>query len=457
MRIQFYNKDKIDKNHLLFDNHALWVLLIPVMVEQLLNTFMGMADTMMVSRVGSEAISAVSLVDSVNVLFIQIFAALAAGATILCSFYIGQKDRRRANETASQVLFALVTISLIVMALCLFFRKPLLRIIFGQVDAGVMVNSQIYFFITALSFPFIATSNAGGAFYRSGGESRFPMTVSVICNLLNIGGNAILIFGLGLGVMGAALSTLISRVVNALVLMIFLRRDAQPIVIRNYLIRPEFGIIRRVLNVGIPSGIENGMFQFGKLAIQSSISTLGTTAIAAQAMTSILEGFNGIAAMGIGIGMMTVVGQCIGAGRKEEARYNIVKLTMWSEIVIIIGCAVVMLLTKPVTILAGMESEAARMCISMMTFVTCTKPIFWVPSFIPPYGMRAAGDVKFSMIVSTITMWSVRVLTAVILIRVFHFGAIACWIGMAADWAVRGVIFSIRFFSGRWLEKSVAG
>ena len=313
----------------IFTNKMLRTLLIPVIFEQVLNSLMGTVDTMMVSNVGSAAISAVSLVDSINVLVIQAFSALAAGGAILCSQYIGQKNHEMANKSARQVLFIITAISVAVTALCLLFRVPLLKLIFGKVESDVMTASQVYFFYTALSFPFIALYDAGASIFRSQGNTRGPMTVSVISNVINIGGNAALIWGFNMGVAGAAIATLASRVFCAVVVLWQLRMDRQPIVVRNYRqIRPDGKMIRRVLALGIPSGIENSMFQLGKLAIQSSVSTLGTVAIAAQAMTNILENLNGIAAIGVGIGLMTVVGQCLGAGRKDEAVYYIKKLSV---------------------------------------------------------------------------------------------------------------------------------
>lgn len=310
--------------------------------------------------------------------------------------------------------------------------------------------------ITVLSYPFIALFNAGSAFYRAGGNSKFPMKIAVVSNLLNIIGNIILIFGFHMGVAGAALSTLISRIFCCMVVFYFLGKPKQPIVLNEYLkIRPDFPLIGMILSVGVPAGIENGMFQFGKLAIQSTVSTLGTAAIAAQAMTNILETVNGIAAIGIGIGLMTIVGQCMGAGRKEEAKYYIVKLTGYAEVAIILSCLFAMAITKPITYLAGMEAESAKLCFEMMIAITIVKPFVWVLSFIPAYGMRAAGDVKFSMIVSTLTMWLCRVALCVYLCKVWGFGPIAVWIGMFADWTIRGIIFSTRFFSGKWAEKQV--
>ena len=197
------------------------------------------------------------------------------------------------------------------------------------------------------------------------------------------------------------------------------------------------------------------MFQFGKLAIQSTVSAMGTVAIAAQAMTNILENVNGVFGIGVGIGLMTVVGQCIGAGRKEEAKYYMVKLTGIAWIGIILSCLFAYAITVPVTIIGGMDSESAKLCLYMMGAITIFKPFFWTLSFIPAYGMRAAGDVRFSMIVSTCTMWFCRVAICIFLVKMFDFGPIAVWIGMFADWGVRAVIFAARFFSGRWLNKSV--
>ena len=440
----------------IFTNKMLRNLLVPVIFEQVLNSLMGTVDTMMVSNVGSAAISAVSLVDSINVLVIQAFSALAAGGAIICSQYIGQKNHEMANKSARQVLFIITAISVAVTALCLIFRMPLLQLIFGKVEADVMTASRVYFFYTALSFPFIALYDAGASIFRSQGNTRGPMIVSVISNGINIGGNAILIWVFHMGVAGAAIATLASRVFCAVVVLWQLRLDRQPIVVKDYYqIRPDGKMIGRILSLGIPSGVENSMFQLGKLSIQSSVSTLGTTAIAAQAMTNILENLNGIAAIGVGIGLMTVVGQCLGAGRKDEAVYYIKKLCVLAEIVIIVSCLLVFALTIPITKLGGMEPESAKMCFHMVTWITIVKPIVWVMGFVPAYGLRAAGDVKFSMIISCTTMWVFRFCLCVYLIRFQGFGPMAVWIGMFTDWTIRGIIFGIRFHSRKWLNHKV--
>ena len=444
------------KQQHMFTNRMIRSLLIPVVLEQLLNSIMGTADTMMVSNVGSAAISAVSLVDSINILVIQAFSALAAGGAIVCAQYIGQQNQERANESARQVLFIITLISIVVSAICLGFKKPLLRLIFGSVEADVMRASEIYFFYTALSFPFIALYDAAASIFRAQDNTKGPMTISMISNIMNIVGNAIMIWGFHMGVAGAAIATLISRIFCALVVLIQLRRDRQPIVVRDYLkIRPDWPMIGRILGIGIPSGVENSMFQLGKLAIQSTVSTLGTVAIAAQAMTNILENLNGIAGIGVGVGLMTIVGQCMGANRKDEAVYYIKKLSVIAEVTIIVSCLLVFILTRPVTMLGGMEKTSADMCWHMVMWITIVKPIMWVSAFVPAYGLRAAGDVKFSMISSCAVMWLCRFCLSVLLIRGLGFGPMGVWIGMFADWTVRAVLFTWRFHSRKLLEHKV--
>lgn len=456
MKNIFYDKSKIDYGNLLFPRRALWMLLIPLIIEQMLNSLMGMVDTLMVSRVGAEAISAVSLVDSINNLVLQVFAAMAAGAAIICSQYLGRKDEKGCNDAAKQIVLTVVVISSVIMIIGVGFRKPLLHLIFGSVEEAVMTNAQMYFLITALSYPFIALFQAGAAFYRACGNSKFTMKTALIANVANIVGNTLFIFVLQMGAAGAAVSTLISRALCAFVVFYALRKPGYAIQLKNYFsIRQDLNLIVKILAIGVPSGIENGMFQFGKLAIQSTVSSLGTAAIAAQAMTIIFENVNGMAAVGIGIGLMTVVGQSIGAGRQEEAKYYIVKLAGYAEIAMIISCILVYIAARPVTVLAGMSEESTALCMQMILAITIVKPLLWVPSFTPPNGLRAAGDVRFSMITATLTMWLCRVALSIFLMRVVKTGPIGVWYGMFADWGVRGVIFTIRFVRGKWLRFKV--
>ena len=440
----------------LYSNRKLAALLIPLALDQLLNSFMGTIDTLVVSNLGSAAISAVSLVDAINILIVQAFFALASGGTVVCSHYLGCKNKKSAKEAARQLVFITLLLSVIIAGVCLVFNQQLLHLIFGKVEKDVMAGAKQYFFYSVLSYPFIALYNDGSCILRAQNDSRFPMQISIASNFLNAFLDVIFVWVFHWGVAGSAIATAGSRFFSMSIVLWKLRNPSLEIPFRDYFsIRPNWREIKKILNIGIPSGIENSMFQFGKLAIQSTVSMMGTAAIAAQGMTNVIENLNGILAIGIGIGLMTVVGETLVAGRKEEAKYYIIKLTGYAEIVLIISCAVTFLISRPIMHLAGMEAESMELCYQMLIAITIAKPILWALSFIPPYGLRAAGDVKFSMITATCTMWFCRVALAVYLIRFQGFGPIAVWIGMFADWGIRSIIFSIRFLSGKWMEKHV--
>jgi len=259
--MKLYQKKQIDWENILFDNRALFWLLLPIIIEQFLNSLMGMVDTMMVSTVGSEAISAVSLVDSINNLVIQIFSAMASGATIICSQYIGSGDKKESNRAAGQVVLTVFVISISIASFCILGGKGLLQLVFGSIEDSVMENALVYFMVTVLSYPFLALFSAGSAFYRASGNSKFPTKVSVVSNIINVTGNILFIYGFQWGVLGAAFATLLSRVFCTAVVFYYLRKPKQTIVIRDYLkIRPDIPLIVAIMAIGVPSGIENGMF-----------------------------------------------------------------------------------------------------------------------------------------------------------------------------------------------------
>ena len=389
--------------------------MLPLAVDQLLNSFMGTVDTLVVSNLGSAAISAVSLVDSINILVVQAFFALASGGTVVCSHYLGCEKKERATNAARQLLFITFAMSLVIAIACHLFSYQLLGVIFGQVEPAVMDNAKKYFFFSAMSYPFIALYDDGACILRAQENSKLPMQISFVANGINVTLNLIFVWVLHLGVAGSSAATMIARAFAMVAVLYKLRNPKMKIQLRDYFsIRPEWEEIKRILHIGVPSGIENGMFQFGKLAIQSTVSLMGTAAIAAQGMTNIIENLNGIMSIGMGIGLMTVVGECLGAGEKEEAVYYIKKIS-----------------------------------------ITIVKPIVWIMAFIPPYGFRAAGDVRFTMTTSMLCMWFCRVVLAMVLARVFHMGPIAVWIGMFTDWTIRGIIYTIRFKNRKWLAHQV--
>lgn len=440
----------------MFSNRDLWNLMLPLSIDQLLNSMMGTVGTMVVSNLGSAAISAVSLVDAINILVVQAFYALAAGGSVICSQFLGCKRPKDARKAAEQLVFVTFILSVIIGGCCLIWNRPLLKLIFGNVEPDVMTYARQYFMISAVSYPFIALYDDGSSIFRAQENSNLPMRISLLANVLNLILNLLFVWGFHMGVIGSAFATLISRGFSMIAILYELYKPKWVISLREYhSIRPDWRQIKRILYLGIPSGIENSMFQFGKLVIQSTVSLMGTAAIAAQGMTNILENLNGIMAIGIGVGLMTIVGECIGAGRKDEAIYYIKKMTVVSEFVIIGCCLLIFALVRPITYFGGMEPESAKMCIFMVTCITIVKPLVWTLSFVPAYGFRAAGDVKFTMGVSACSMWICRVSLAIFLARVLGFGPIAVWIGMFTDWTVRAIIFTVRFRSRKWLEHKI--
>lgn len=440
----------------IFDNRKLAALLIPLAIDQLLNSFMGTVDTLVVSNLGSAAISAVTLVDSINVLIVQAFFALASGGTVVCSHYLGCGKEGHAREAARQLVFITFILSVVIAALCLVFNGPVLKLIFGEVEDAVMENARIYFLFSAVSYPFIALYDDGSCILRSQENSSIPMMISVAANVVNLVLNILFVWVFHFGVAGSACATMTARIFSMLAVMYKLRSPKLTVPLTGYLsIRPDWTEVRRILRIGIPSGVENSMFQFGKLAIQSTVSLMGTAAIAAQGMTNIIENLNGILGIGIGVGLMTVVGETLGAGRKEEAVYYVKKICVVAEFVIIGSCLVMFALLHPIVYFGGMEPESAKMCIFMVTCITVVKPLVWVMAFVPAYGFRAAGDVRFTMTVSVISMWVCRVSLAIVLARVFGMGPMAVWIGMFTDWTIRCIVNTVRFKSGKWLEHQV--
>lgn len=440
----------------MFSRRQIVALLIPLMLEQVLSGLMGIADTMMVTSVGETAISAVALVDSVNMLVLNLLTALAAGSVIVCAQYLGRGETDHANDAARQVLLVSMGLSLGLMVICLTLRVPLLSLIFGTVEPAIMDQALNYFLITAVSYPFLAAQQTAAAVFRASGHSAPPMVVAAVSNLVNIAGNAVTLFVFKMGVTGAALATTVSRIISAVVLLILLRNQNFPIFFRDYLkIRPDRRLMGMVLRVGVPTGVENSMFQLGKLVVQSTVSTLGTTAIAAQAMIQTLDAVQSMPGLAIGTGLLTVAGQCLGAGRVDEMKQHTKRFCIYSELSQIAMSAIVLAMTPLVTRLSNMTEASAQLTFQMMLLISVAKVTLWMLAFTLPNGLRAAGDVKFSASVSALSMWIFRVGGSMLLCRVMNFGLVGIWISWFADWVCRLVFYVWRYRSGRWMTKRV--
>ena len=444
-----------DSNRL-FDNASLRRLLLPLLLEQFLAVSMGMADTIMVSSVGEAAISGVSLVDGVNTLILQVLAALATGGAVIASQYLGRRDTNNARRAASQLYFTLIVstcaAAVLVMALC----RPLLHAVFGAIEEDVMRFAQTYFLVSAVSYPFMGIYNAGAALFRAQGNSRISMYASLVMNVINIAGNALLIFVFHMGVLGAALATLLGRVFAAAWVTWQLERSDNPMRIacmRDLL--PDGELIRRILSIGIPSGLENGMFHIGKLLVSSLVSTLGTAAIAANAVANTLSSMANIPGNAVSLAMIPVVGRCLGAKERSQARENAGKLMRVAYAGIALTNLSMFMLAPWAVRLFNLSPEAVAIAVPVMRSFDVVSVFLWPASFTLPNALRAGGDARFTMTVSMVSMWLFRVIACYVFVKGFGMGLLSVWVGMYIDWVFRVLLFAMRYRGNRWMEHSV--
>lgn len=440
----------------LFTARQLWQLALPLVLEQTLLVTVGMADTVMVSSVGEAAVSGISLVDQINVLLIQVFAALATGGAVVASQYLGRRDRESACRSARQLLYATFGIAFVVAAAVLVFNRHLLRLVFGNVDAAVMEAAETYFWLSALSYPVLAVYNAGAALFRSMGNSRVSLMASAIMNAINIGGNALLIYGLHWGVAGAGTATLLSRAVAGGMMLVLLHHRSNAIYVDRLLhIQWDGGILRAILRIGVPNGLENGMFQIGKLLVASLITSFGTASIAANAICNNIASMANIPGAAIGLVLITVVGQCVGARDYSEAR-RYTKILMWSTYTSMgLTCAAIFLLAPGLVGFYAMPETTTGLALQVLRINCVLTAIFWPMSFTLPNSLRAAGDAKFTMVVSMLSMWICRVGMSYVLGAWCRLGLLGVWGAMQLDWVFRGAAFLVRFRGHVWESKKV--
>ncbi len=440
----------------MFSRKDLYKLIFPLIIEQLLAVTIGMADTVMVANVGEAAVSGISLVDSINILLINIFSALATGGAIIASQYIGREEPHNACTAAKQLLYATTSLSLVIMLPCLIFQKPFLGAVFGNIDPLVMRNANTYFLLSALSYPFLAVYNSGAALFRAMGNSKVSMFTSLLMNLINIFGNALLIYGFNAGVAGAGIASLVSRAAGAVIMVILLQNQKNLIHIENILkfeLKPQ--MIQNILRIGVPNGMENGMFQIGKILVQSLIASLGTTAIAANAVCNNIATIAQIPGSAIGLGMVTVVGQCVGARNYPDAKRYTLKLTGVAYLSMGILNILVLICVNPLVGVFNLSAEGLAMArnITILQCIACI--LLWPSSFTLPNGLRAANDVKFTMIVSMFSMWVFRVGFSYLLVQGLQMGLMGVWIAMYIDWMFRIACFVTRLLQGKWMNKQI--
>ena len=443
-----------------FSRRELMNLILPLILEQFLAVMVGMADTAMVSGVSGSAVAAVSTVDTVNLLFIQLFSAMSAGGAVVAAQYLGRKDQTNACAAARQLMMSTLFLSALIALLIAVFHRQVIALMDNGSDPDTVRLSCTYLLITAFSYPFLGVYNGGVGLLRAMGNSKASMWTSIAMNVINIGGNALLIHPCGLGVAGAAISTLISRMVSAAVILSIMFHDTMPIHLEKIrrgsgAYKPDFAMIRRILRVGVPNGLENSLFQVGKVLIMSIITTFPTAIRAANGICNSLSSVVNIPGGAIGLASVAVVGQLVGAGKKDEAKRYAKKLLLMMYVSILPLNLLLFLLPGPFVGLFSLEAEGVPAAVAVMRLYTLGSMGFWALSFGMPNFLRAAGDARFTMAVSIVSMLLLRVGMSYLLVYGAGLSLLGVWIAMHADWAARGVCFCVRFAGSRWLNKKV--
>ena len=437
----------------LFSRSALLRLIIPLVIEQLLLMTVGMADTVMVTTSGEAAVSGVSLVDNINNLIIQVFSALSTGGAVVVSQYLGRQDVDNAKSAAKQLLYAMTALSVLLMAAALLFRQHILALIFGHVEADVMASALVYFLLTAAAYPFMGVYNAGAALFRAMGNSKVSMFCSLIINIINTAVNAVFIYGFHMGAAGAGIGTLVSRVAAAVIIMALLNHPDHVVRVEG-LLRFEFrgAIVKRILFIGIPNGLENGMFQAGKLMVLNLITTFGTSAVAANAIANSVAGVVNVPCQALGLAIITVIGQCMGAGETGQAARYTRNLVGASYLCMLVMSTAMFFSAGALVTLFNLTPQACAMAAQVLRVCAVGNILFWPMSFTLPNSLRAAGDAVFTMGVSLCSMFACRVALSYVFACSWGLGLglLGVWLAMIADWVVRAVFFLVRYLRGKW-------
>ncbi len=439
----------------LFSDRTLRLLILPLAIEQGLAVAVGMADTMMVSSVGEAAVSGVSLVDLITVFIINVFAALATGGAVVISQYLGAKDAQKSRDSASQLVLLSALLGSMVGLIAFAFAPVIMGNLFGALDAEVYQAGLLYLRVSAFSFPFLAMYNAGAAIFRSSGNAKISMRVSVVMNVINVTGNAICIFGLQMGVLGVAVPSVISRFVAAVMILRLASRHTSPV----YITMPrhiDTPLAKRILTIGIPSAFENGLFQAGRIMVVCMIATFGTVQIAANAVACNMTALACIPGNAFSLAMITVVGRCIGANDQDQAIYYTKKMMAWAMLVCG-GWNLIILFAAPLLLnVYALSAATVTLAYVLVRIHIIPGLIAWPISFVLPNALRAANDIRFTMTTSIISMWLFRICIGYYLGILLGYGAAGIWVGMVCDWVFRAVVFTIRCLSGKWKTKYIA-
>lgn len=425
----------------------------PLMLEGLLSITVGFVDTLMVSSLGENAISAVSTIDAINVLLNEVILAIATGGTVVMSQHIGQGQLREAAEAGRQAFYIDLLLGCGLMVLAFLGGGASLGALFPALDPAVAAEAKTYFRVVCLSYPFLALFHCGSAVYRAQGMFRVSMMISLLMNLVNAGANALFIFGFGQGVAGAAAGTVAARVFAAAVMLWLLGAEGRTISLGN-LFRVRFSgeEILRILRVGVPCGLENTLFHIGKILLQGVIAVLGTSAIAANALVNQIAGIATIPANAFCIALLTLVGNAVGAQNNRLAKEHVLRIAVFCEVSLLLFDTLLFLTASFWVGLFGLGADISAQAVWLLRLYCVGSIFLWMPSFLFPSALRAANDARFTMSVSFVSMWIFRIGCAYVLVLRFAQGLRGIWICMLVDWFVRGVVFSLRLRRGVWTK-----
>ena len=425
-------------------------------MEQLLAVLVGMADSIMIASVGEAAVSGVSLVDNIMILIINIFAALATGGAVVAGQYLGQEKRKEACHASTQLIW-FVTLCAIGITFIVYLGKGfILHTVFGHITSEVRGHANTYLLIVSASIPFIALYNGGAAIFRAMGNSRVSMQVSIIMNIINVSGNAILIYGLHRGTEGVAIPTLVSRIAAAVIITVLLCNEKRELYIeKSWHFRPNRKMIHGILLVGVPNGLENSMFQLGKILVLSLVSTFGTYAIAANAVSNAVAQFQILPGMAISLAITTVISQCVGAGDYEQVHYYLKKLLLIAYCAMAITVLIIFAVLPLILKAYHLSDITAKVTEEILIFHGISAVIIWPTAFSLPSAFRAAGDAKTCMYISIASMWIFRIGFSYLLGQFLHMGVFGVWVAMIIDWCFRVLCFGIRYLSGKWKRGAI--
>lgn len=446
----------MDTKNRFFSNADLRKLIVPLIIDQFLQAFVGLADSIMVASVGEAAVSGVSLIDTIMVLILNIFTALATGGAVIAGQFLGKKRDEMACKSTNQLISFTLKASLIVMLLCYLGRNFITHVVFGKIEADVMYNCNVYMMIVFASIPMTALYNAGAAIYRAMGNSAVAMKISMLMNAINLGGNALLIFVFHRGVEGVAIPTLVSRTVACVIMMFLMNNQKHTLhLFHPFSFKTDWALLKKILYIGVPNGLENSMFQLGKILALSIVTSFGTASIAANAVSNNVATFAVLPGMSVGFAILTVGAQCVGAGDYEQVRYYTKKLMKIVYVSLFAANILVVLAVPYIIRIYGLSAEASQYAHKILIYHSICAVTIWPLSFSLPNTLRAAADVTYTMILSIISMWVFRIGFSVVLGVYCHMGVFGVWVAMTIDWLFRAVCFSIRYLRGKWKHQAL--